>query len=73
MLEIDTMTDINIAAQREEWRQKALANTLTDEEMREWIKMVRAGRSAAATSSASSRAKRAPVNLDTMIDELDNL
>ena len=59
--------------QMTEWRAKVLDGTITTEEMREWIKIVRAGRVGASQASAKSRAKRAPVDTSALLDELDNL
>jgi hypothetical protein len=58
---------------RAEWRQKALANTLTTEEMRQWIELVRGARRSAAATSLKARAKKAPVDTASMLDEIDNL
>lgn len=54
-------------------KRKALDDTITDEEMREWIKMVREGRVSAAATSAASRARKAPVDTAGLLDEIDNL
>jgi hypothetical protein len=56
-----------------EWRERAIAGTLTAEETRAWIAMVRQGRVSAQTRSTASRAKKAPVDVSSLMDELDNL
>lgn len=56
-----------------ERREKARAGALSTEEMRQWIVAVRAGRVTASRTSAASRTKAAPINVDTMLDELDAL
>lgn len=58
------------------WRQKALAGTLTLEEMREGIAFMRADRMHAKVSSTSAvraRATKAIKPADDLIDELENL
>lgn len=58
------------------WRQKAREGTLTVEERREAIQLLRQDRVGAAQISAASRAKKAPkapVNADDLLNELDNL
>jgi hypothetical protein len=54
------------------FRQKAADNTLTEDDMREAIKILRAGRMSAATASARSKttAKAAIPNADDMLAEL---
>lgn len=55
-------------------RAKALANTLTREEMKEAVILLRQGRSSAVAASAAgktrAKASRAPVNVDAQLDEL---
>lgn len=65
--------DMGMAAQLAEWRRKALAGALSDDEMREWIAQVREGRTSASQVSAKSRARKGPVDMTTLLDELDNL
>jgi hypothetical protein len=57
------------------WRQKSLDGTLTREEMKEAIEALREGRMQAAVTSAASksRAKKAPVNSEDLLGELDLL
>lgn len=54
------------------FRQKALDNTLTEDDMREAVKLLRAGRTSAATAAARSKttAKAAIPNADDMLAEL---
>jgi plasmid rolling circle replication initiator protein Rep len=55
------------------WRQKALDGTLTLEEMKEAVKLMREGRVSAASASDSSRRKTAKAEIksaDEMLDEL---
>ena len=56
-----------------EWRAKVLDGTIATEEMREWIKLVRAGRVTASQTSARSRERKAPVDTAALLDELDAL
>ena len=65
--------DGNNALQMTEWRAKVLDGTITTEEMREWIKIVRSGRISASQASAKSRARKAPVDTSALLDEIDNL
>ena len=68
-----------ISAKVQLWRQKAREGTLTQDEMREAIEILRQGRTAAAATSAASRERKATakakanVNSDSLLDELDNL
>ena len=58
------------------WRAKALAGTLTHEEMREAITLLRQERVGAAKTSAASRerkAAKAPVDADALLNELEGL
>jgi len=52
-------------------RAKVLDNSLTLDDMREAIKLLRAGRVAAQSASAKSR--KTPVNTEALFNELDNL
>jgi len=56
------------------WRQKAIEGTLTMDEMKAAIKILREGREAAqlASRSSTSRTKK-PVNTDSLFNELDSL
>jgi ribosomal protein L12E/L44/L45/RPP1/RPP2 len=59
-----------------EWRQKALAGTLTQDEMRDAITFLRSSRVAAAKTSAASKerkAAKAPVDADALLNELEGL
>jgi len=58
------------------WRQKAREGTLTTEERREAIQLLRQDRIGAAQTSTASRAKKAPkapINADDLLSELDGL
>ena len=65
--------DGDTALQATEWRAKVLNGTITTEEMREWIKLVRAGRISASQTSARSRERKAPIDTAALLDELDAL
>lgn len=68
------MNTLELNAHVANWRQKALAGTITQDEMREAIKMLRAGRVSASHASAKSRgtrAAKAPVDVDDLLKELD--
>lgn len=61
-------------------REKARNNTITQDEMREAIQMMRQDRVGAATASAGAKErkataskKKAPVNSDDLLSELDGL
>lgn len=58
------------------WRRKAIDGTLSDEEMKEAVDLLRAGRVTAAAASAASRSKRAVKiipSADDLLDELKDL
>jgi hypothetical protein len=58
------------------WRQKALDGTITIEEQREALKLMREGRLAAAQASAAgkrAKAKAAVPNADDLLSELDDI
>lgn len=58
------------------WRQKAVEGTLSIEEMKEAIQALRGGRVSAAISSEKSKAKKAPVvvqSADDLLGELGEL
>lgn len=63
------MTDIHAKIQL--YRQKAREGTLTQEEMKEALIFLRKGRVAAAQTSATSRARKAPINSDALLSELE--
>lgn len=57
-------------------RAKARENTLTPDEMKEAIQLLRQGRVAAAGTSAKSKAtkaSKAPVNSEALLNELEGL
>lgn len=53
------------------WRQKAAEGTMTPEDYREAIAALRAGRLAAAHSSAAKKAKKPAISGDDLLEELD--
>jgi hypothetical protein len=68
------------SAKIQAWRQASREGTLSQDQLREAITLIREGRvgasttsSKARTASATSRAKKAPVNSDSLLDELDGL
>ena len=69
----------DISAKVQLWRQKAREGTLTQDEMREAIEILRQGRTGAAATSAASRTRKATakaksnVNSDDLLSELDGL
>lgn len=62
------MLDIPLKVQVEEWRRKAAAEGLTDDEARQCVAAIRAGRMNAALSP-TSRAKK-PIDIDSMVADL---
>lgn len=54
-------------------RQKVADKSITTEELREAVQLMREDRTAAHATSVSSKAKKAPVNAQAMLDELDAL
>lgn len=54
-------------------RSKALDGSISMEEMKEVIRILRQGRLAAATSAANSKAKKATKSVDAMLSELGGL
>lgn len=67
------MYDPETSAKIQLYRQKSLDGTLTQDEMREAIGLLRQGRAAAAATSAKSRSKKAPVDSGALLDQLDSL
>lgn len=65
--------DVPLSVKIEEWRRMAREGTFSIEEQRAMIIAVRAGRVGAAATSAASRARKAPVDVASLEDELDNL
>jgi hypothetical protein len=65
------------SARIQQLRAKALAGTITQEELREGLAVLRQGRVQAATTSEKSRAaksaKSTPVNSDDLLNELGGL
>lgn len=70
-------TDPAFHAKLAEYRRKAADNTITLDEMREAVKLMRQGRVAAAAASAKRAQKpsagKAPVSGDDLLSELDAL
>ena len=66
---MDTV-ELPLRDQIEIWRQKAVANTLSDEEMRAAIAVMRGGRVAASETSTKARSKAAPIDSDSILDNL---
>jgi len=56
-----------------EWRQKQADGTLTPEEMKEAIQLLRGGRMSAAIASATSKSKKAPMVVPSADDLLSEL
>lgn len=56
-----------------EWRQKSKNGELTVEECREALSVLRSNRAAAQVTSTKSRAKKAPVNADDLLSQLEGL
>lgn len=52
------------------WRRRAIEGTLTPEEMREAILVLRQNRKTSSTAAARSRAKSAIVSADDLLGEL---
>lgn len=65
--------EVPLSVKVAEWKAKALAGLLTEEDSREWIRMVRAGRVSAQKASTTSRAAKAPIDVDALMDQLDKL
>lgn len=59
------------------WRQKSIDGTITLEELKEAVRIMRSDRHAALDaqmkSSSGSRAKKAPVDTAKLLSDLDNL
>ena len=70
-------TQLDLQLKVEEWRTKARAGTLTLEETREAIKVLRAGRSLIAPATGGSKtnrtAKAAKPSGDDLLSELEGL
>lgn len=67
--------DPNFHLKLADYRRKAADGSITLDEMREAVKLMRQGRVAAATASEKSRSTKAkaPVNADNLLSELDAL
>lgn len=65
--------DVPLSVKIEEWRRQATEGTLSIEDMREAVEAIRNGRTSAAARSATSRAKKAPVDVSALENELDGL
>ncbi len=59
--------------QIQEWRQKAREGTLTTDECKQALLALRADRTNAQVTSSKSKAKKAPVNADDLLSELEGL
>ena len=69
-------TDPSFHQKLADYRRKAADNTITLDEMREAVKLMRQGRVAAAAASTATARKKAStpaVNSDSLLDELTNL
>jgi len=69
-MELDQRAQISI------WQQKVIAGTITKEELRDALAVLRAGRKGAQEASIRKRqagTKTPSKDVDTMLDELDNL
>jgi hypothetical protein len=66
-------TAVNSQERILELRELSRSRPLTIEEAREALAMMRGDRVRAATTSATSRAKKAPVNAANLLDELEGL
>lgn len=67
-------TDPDTAAQIAEWRRKILADEYTDDELKEFVRVTRQGRVAASITSAKSRkGPEAPLNLDSLMNDIEAL
>jgi hypothetical protein len=64
---------VPLSVKIEEWRRKAAEGSLTTDEMRECIAAIRQGRVSASVRSATSRAAKAPVNVDDLLGEINKL
>jgi hypothetical protein len=60
-------------ATRAEWRRQAIEGTLSTEDMRAWIELVRGARRGAAATSARAKARKAPPDVDSLLTDIDNL
>jgi len=70
------MISSELAAKIASWRQKAVEGTLTEEEMKEAIVLLREGRAAALASSATAKRTRAVAAIpkaDDLLDEIGRL
>ena len=68
------MYDAQTQSQISIYRQKAIEGTLTLDNMKEAIKMLREGRVAAQQAAKSSaKSTKKPVNTDSLFSELDGL
>jgi len=62
-----------LSAQIQVWRQKVRDKTITQSELRDALAALRQGRASSAVTSAGSRAKKAPVNSDDLLNQLEGL
>lgn len=62
------MISAELALKIEDWRRKAIAGTLTPEECREAIQILRQGRTGAQITSTASKTKKATAKAEANID-----
>jgi hypothetical protein len=60
MMTAEDMESLPVQAQIDIWRQKQIAGTLTDDEMRRAVQLIREGRVAAAQLGATRKAAKGP-------------
>jgi len=61
------------SAQLQLWRQKAIEGTLTKEEMRDAIILLREDRVRAAATSTKAKAKKVSIDAEALLGELEGL
>lgn len=67
------MTDLPLSAQVDLWRQKVIANTITDEELKQAVEALREGRRTAAEAGTARRAAREKAPQRSIADILGTL
>lgn len=68
-------SEVPLSVQIEQWRAKLREGSLTQDEMREIVRVLRAGRMTASTATKSTRAKKStdPIDAEALLKDLEGL
>lgn len=68
--------EVPISARIQQFREKSAAGTITREELKEAVQLLRQGRSAAASApkkASGGKVSKGPVDADALFDDLDKI